>query len=137
MQDPFNQLNRAEAEVNRAVNQFRNPQQQMKQQADMINRTLNQGTANMVSALCYVAGIPLLLVGARKEWRNDPTIKYNAAHARTLWIIMIVSFCSIIGSPLAVLLWFGCFYLASEAVAGRRPVVPFLTQWLMQRGQGV
>jgi uncharacterized membrane protein len=127
-------MNKIESELNRAGNQLRNPGQAARQKADMIQRTINQGTANMVGALCYVTGIPLLIIPLRKEWKTNQIIRYHAAHARVIWFVMIICACSIIGIPVFLLLFMGNLYLASEAVAGRRPHVPFLTQFIMQRG---
>jgi len=120
--------------MNRAGNQLRNPGQAARQKADMIQRTINQGTANMVSALCYVAGFPLFIIPMRKEWKTNMIIRYHAAHARVIWLVMLVCACSIIGLPVFLLLFMGNLYLASEAVAGRRPTVPFLTQFISRRG---
>jgi hypothetical protein len=120
--------------MNRAANQARNPGQMARQKADMIQRTINQGTANAVSALCYATGIPVLIIPMRKEWKTNQIIQWHYAHARVLWFVMLISACSIIGIPLFALLYMGNLYLASEAIAGRRPTVPFLTQFIMQRG---
>jgi hypothetical protein len=120
--------------MNRGAQQARNPQAAAKQKADMIQRQINQGTANMISALCYVTGIMVLIVPLNKNWRKDPIIAYNKAHARILWLGIIICACSIIGSPVAVLLYLGGFYLASEAIAGRRPMAPFLTRFVTSRG---
>jgi len=134
VQDPFRNLSNLESEMNRAGNQLRNPGQAARQKADMIQRTINQGTANLISALCYVAAFPLLIIPLRKEWKADQVIRYHAAHARVIWFVMIIMACSIIGLPVFLLLFMGNLYLASEAIAGRRPHVPFLTQFIMQRG---
>lgn len=133
MQDPFRNLNQAEGKLNQVAGQARNPQAQLQSKRDQLQRTINQGTANVISALCYVTGIVALVANIRKEWREDPTIHYHSAHARVIWVGIILSFCSIIGIPVAALLWLSGFYLASEAVAGRRPVVPFLTTLMYNR----
>jgi uncharacterized membrane protein len=133
MQDPFRNLNQAESNLNRLAGQARNPQAQMQAKADMIKRTINQGTANMIGALCYVTGIVTIFARGRKVWREDPTVRYHSAHARALWMIILISFCSIIGIPVALLAYMGGFYMAAEAVAGRRPYIPFLTQLLYNR----
>lgn len=134
MQDPFRNLNQAESNLNRLGNQLQNPGQAARQKADMIQRTINQGTANTISALCYVTGFMCLVVAGRKQWKEDMVIRYHAAHARVLWLLILVTACSIIGLPVAVLTYLGGFYLASEAMAGRRPTVPFLTQLISRRG---
>ncbi len=134
MQDPFRNLNNLEGQVNRVVNQVNNPQAQIQSKANMIQRTINQGTSNMVSALCYVTGIVALIASFKKEWKEDPNIHYHAAHARVIWIGIILTFCSVIGIPVAGLLWLSGFFLASEAVSGRRRTIPFLTQFMYRRG---
>lgn len=134
MQDPFRNLSNLESEMNRAGNQARDPKAVAKQKADMIQRQINQGTANMISALCYVTGIMILIVPTNKQWRKDPIIAYNRAHARVLWLALIILSCTVVGLVLAVPLYLGGFYLASEAIAGRRPIVPFLTRFVTDRG---
>lgn len=134
MQDPFKGLNKIESEMNRAAGQARNPGQAARQKADMIQRQINQGTANIIGALCYATGIVALIAGSRKQWREDQTIRYHAAHARFMWMVMIICACTVIGLLVAVPMYMGMLYLASEAVAGRRPTVPFITQFIQQRG---
>ncbi len=133
MQDPFKNLNQVESNLNRAANQVSNPQAQLQAKRNMLQRTINQGTANMISALSYVTGVVALVANMKKEWREDPTIHYHSAHARVIWTIILLSFCSVIGIPLAAFLWLAGFYLASEAIAGRRRAVPLLTQLMYRR----
>ena len=132
-QNPFDKLNQLQQKANTLGNQASNPAQKLKNESSYVQRNINRGTSNVISALCYVTGIVAFIAGAKKDWKADPQVNYHATHARVLWVIMIVSFCSIIGLPLAVVVYLAGFYLASNAVSGGRMTVPFLTQFIYAR----
>jgi uncharacterized membrane protein len=132
-QNPFDKLNQLQQKVNSASAQASNPGARLKNESSYVKRSINQGTSNVVSALCYVTGIVAFIAGVKKDWKADPQVNFHATHARVLWVIMIVSFCSIIGIPLAAFLYLAGFYLASSAVSGGRQPVPFLTQFIYAR----
>jgi len=134
MKDPFSKLSDLERNMRNVGNQASNPQAKAKQRAEQIKRQINQGTANLVGALCYVLGFPLLIIPFRDDWKKNPVIRYHSAHARVIWFATIISACTIIGLIIAVPLYLSGFYLASQAISGRRVHVPFLTQFVMSRG---
>ena len=134
MQNPFDKLNGLEGQVNQAGSSMRNPQGQLQNRAADLQRTINTGTANVVSALCYVTGVVALIPLFKEDWKTNPMIKYHSGHARVIWAAILLFSCTIIGLPVAGLLWHSGFYLASEAVSGRSPHVPFMTQFLYSRG---
>ena len=133
MQDPFRNLSNLEANANRAANQVRNPGGQARAKADMINRQINQGTANLISALCYITGFMILFAATKKEWKTDPQIRFHRAHAKVLWFAIIICSCTVVGLVLAVPLYMLGFYMGFQAISGLRAPVPFLTQFLYTR----
>jgi|GEM_PF-1041856 len=133
-QNPLDKLNKLENQLNNVGNQVRNPLGRMENQAANIQRTINRGTAGLVSALCYVTGIVSIIPLFKKDWKEDPLVRYHSAHARVMWLAMIIMSCTVIGLPVAGVLWLAGFYLASEAVSGRTTNVPFLTRILRTRG---
>ncbi len=134
MQNPLDKLNQAESKFNQATNRVRNPLGQAQNQLNMVQRTVNRGTANMVGALCYVTGVVALAPLIKKEWGQDSMIRYHAAHARVLWVIMLVLSCTLIGLPVAGLLYIAGFGLAAQAASGQMTNVPFLSRFIASRG---
>lgn len=132
-QNPFDQLNRLQQKVNSVQQQASNPGARLKNESSYVQRSINRGTSNVVSALCYVTGIVAFIAGVKKDWKADQQVNFHATHARVLWVLMIPFFCSIIGIPVAVILYLAGFYLASSAVSGGRQPVPFLTQFIYAR----
>ncbi len=133
MQNPFDKLSQAESKFNMAQNQAMNPLGRAKGEAMMGQQRINRGTANIISALCYVTGIMSIIAGMKKEWRQDYQIHYHAVHARVLWVMILICTITIIGIPVAGLIWLGGFYLASVAVNGGQTRIPFLTQLIFAR----
>ncbi len=122
---------------------------------DMVKRQLNQGTENVVSALCYATGIVALLAVFVKRWKDSTQIRFHSLHALALWGILLPLSCIIL-VPAGILLvlsrttrglgtigllatallvipggfYLGGLLLASDAMRGGRRMIPFLTQFL-------
>lgn len=155
--DPFRNLQGLEGQANSLGQRVRNPQAQGKQQAEMIKRQLNQGTENLISALCYATGIVAVVSMFVKRWKQSPQIRFHSLHALVIWIVLLPLACLIVvpagtlvllsksnpGSGLGTIgllatgllaipggLYMGGLFLASNAMRGGRITVPFLTQFL-------
>jgi uncharacterized membrane protein len=134
MQNPLDKLNQAESQFNQVANRVRNPVGQAQNQLGSVQRTLNRGTSNMIGALCYVTGVVSLLPLINKRMGQDSVVRYHAAHARVLWVIMLILSCTIIGLPVAGIIYVMGFGLAAQAVNGQMTNVPFLSRFIASRG---
>src|SRR5260221_10552415 len=101
--DPFRNLDNLQGQANSLGQRVRNPQAQGQQQVDMVKRQLNQGTENVVSALCYATGIVALLAVFVKRWKDSTQIRFHSLHALALWAILLPLSCIIL-VPAGILL---------------------------------
>lgn len=132
-QNPFNQLNQMEQRVNSVQQGVANPGARIQNEANFVQRTINRGTANMVSALCYPVPFLALIAHFKKDWQQDLQVHFHSTHALVMWIAIAVFFCSVIGVPVAGLIWLAGLYMASIAVNGGQQRIPFLTQFMYSR----
>ena len=155
--DPFRNLQGLEGQANSLGQRVRNPQAQAQQQANMIKRQLNQGTENLISALCYATGIVAVISLFVKRWKDSSQIRFHSLHAVAIWAILVPLGCIIVvpagalvllsksspGSGLGTIgllatgllaipgaIYMGGLLLAADAMRGGRRTIPFLTQFL-------
>ena|SRR5579859_2206736 len=133
MQNPFDKISQAAQQIQSVQQQTSNPLGRVQNEATFVKMQINRGTANVLSALCYVTGVFSLIVGLNKTWREDNQIHYHAVHARVLWTMMLICAITIIGIPIAILLYLVGFYMASIAVNGGAMRLPLLTDMIYQR----
>lgn len=155
--DPFRNLQGLEGQANSLGQSVRNPQAQAAQRADMIKRQLNQGTENLISALCYATGIVALIAMFVKQWKTSSQIRFHSLHALVMWAVLLPLGCIILVPAVALLIlsktspgsglgtigvlaagllvipggfYMAGLFLASDAMRGSRRNIPFLTQFL-------
>lgn len=132
---PKQQARRMKNKALRPAHKLRAQKQRMQSRTRRYKRYSGRlsGTDFMISALMYVTGIVSLFGGMVEDW-DTQFIRYHMINARVLWTTMLICTITVIGIPIAVLLWFYSWYLGFQAYSGKYVRIPLLTGFAEDRG---
>jgi uncharacterized membrane protein len=132
---PKHQARRFKNQALRPARQLQAQQRRLQSRGRRYKRYAGRlsGTDFMISALMYVTGVVSLFGGMVEDW-DTQFIRYHMVNARVLWTTMLICTITVIGIPIALLLWFYSWYLGFRAYSGQYVRIPLLTGFAEGRG---
>ena len=88
-------------------------------------------------ALCWIPGLGVWVAIAMllmEDKKNRPFIRHNAVQNLAVWVVLFVLCFVLVGVCLAFIAFFVMFYWAYQAYQGQYVTIPYLTDFLKQRG---